>query len=111
MWDYAERDMGATHFFITRAMWAKLKSPTVSAKKARLPAVILCDLCLRLIGKERADNRGKVSDLWLRQCHCVSLCLYGNDYRQDAGRSKKITNQDIADYLGGLPVEIKCTAR
>ena len=83
-------------------MSAKWKIRTVSARSVRWPAAMRLKLTFKL------DEKGRITDVKFktfgcaaqsRQLSALTEIIKGMTLEEAA----KVTNKDIADYLGGLP--------
>ena len=99
MWDYTEKVK--EHFFHPRNV-GEIENPDGVGEVGSLA----CGDALKLTFKldEKGTDRGcQIQDVRLRQRNRLKLGPYRNCQRHDDRRGLKVTNKDIADFLGGLP--------
>ncbi len=101
MWEYTEKTL--EHFLHPRNV-GEVENPDGTA----LVGNIACGDALKLTFK--LDENGKISEAMFKTFGCASAIAAASALTEmikgmTLAEAEKLTNQDIADYLGGLPKE------
>jgi len=101
MWDYTEKTL--EHFLHPRNV-GEVENPDGTA----LVGNIACGDALKLTF--RLDEHGKIKEAKFKTFGCASAIAAASALTElikgmTVAEAEKVTNQDIADYLGGLPKE------